>query len=105
MPKRTQLDLARLPYFCPGCPHNSSTKTPEGSKIVRRRRLSLDGDLDGPRRPSLYTHMGGEGAQWIGQAPFVTTEHWFQNVGDGTYFHSGSLALRAAVCCRREYDV
>ena len=94
--KRTQLDLARLPYFCPGCPHNSSTKTPEGSKSFggvgcHWMATWMDRDVH------LYTHMGGEGAQWIGQAPFVTTEHWFQNVGDGTYFHSGSLALRAAV--------
>ena len=94
--KRKQLNLARLPYFCPGCPHNSSTKTPEGSKSFggvgcHWMATWMDRDVH------LYTHMGGEGAQWIGQAPFVSTEHWFQNVGDGTYFHSGSLGLRAAV--------
>ena len=92
---RAPLDLARLPYFCPGCPHNSSTKTPEGSKSFggvgcHWMATWMDRDVH------LLTHMGAEGAQWIGQAPFVTTSHWFQNIGDGTYFHSGSLGLRAA---------
>ena len=93
---RSPLDLARLPYFCPGCPHNSSTKTPEGSRTFggvgcHWMATWMDRDVH------LVTHMGAEGVQWIGQAPFVKTSHWFQNVGDGTYFHSGSLAVRAAV--------
>jgi len=89
--------LVRLPAFCSGCPHNSSTRVPEGS-------LALGGiGCHGmavwmPGRNTLaVTQMGGEGANWIGQAPFTETPHLFQNMGDGTYFHSGLLAIRAAV--------
>jgi indolepyruvate ferredoxin oxidoreductase len=89
--------LMRLPAFCSGCPHNTSTVVPEGS-------LALGGIgchgmavwLPG-RRTLAVTQMGGEGANWIGQAPFTETPHLFQNLGDGTYFHSGLLAIRAAV--------
>ncbi len=91
----TPATIGRMPYFCPGCPHNSSTKTPEGSRTFggvgcHWMATWMDRDVH------LVTHMGAEGAQWIGQAPFVMTEHWFQNIGEGTYFHSGSLAVRAA---------
>jgi indolepyruvate ferredoxin oxidoreductase len=88
--------IARTPYFCSGCPHNSSTKVPEGSRagagigchyMVQWMDRSTAG----------FTHMGAEGANWTGQAPFVKTPHIFQNLGDGTYFHSGLLAIRAAV--------
>ena len=87
--------LARLPYFCPGCPHSSSTHVPEGSKGAGRHRLPLHGPVDGPRH-RRFTQMGGEGASWLGEAPFSTRPHIFQNVGDGTFYHSGSLAIRAA---------
>ena len=91
--------MARLPYFCSGCPHNSSTVTPEGSKSFggvgcHFMATWMDRDV------YTYTHMGGEGVPWIGQAPFVKTKHMFQNLGDGTYYHSGSLAIRAAIAAK-----
>ncbi|WP_353644694.1 indolepyruvate ferredoxin oxidoreductase family protein [Mesorhizobium sp. WSM2239] len=87
---------ARTPFFCSGCPHNSSTKVPEGSIAAAGigchfMALWMDRSTVG------FTAMGGEGAQWVGQAPFSTREHIFQNLGDGTYNHSGSLALRFAL--------
>ena len=87
---------SRLPYFCAGCPHNTSTRVPEGSRAyagIGCHIMALWMD----RETSGYTHMGGEGANWIGEAPFSTREHVFQNLGDGTYNHSGVLAIRAAV--------
>src|SRR5262249_40658011 len=93
---RERLKLARLPYFCSGCPHNTSTKVPEGSRGlggVGCHFMSTYMD----RNISTHTHMGGEGATWIGQSPFVETKHVFQNLGDGTYYHSGLLAIRACV--------
>ena len=87
---------ARVPYFCSGCPHNSSTKVPEGSIAgagigCHFMAMWMDRDTVG------FTAMGGEGAQWVGQAPFSKRGHVFQNLGDGTYTHSGSLALRFAI--------
>ncbi|RFC66931.1 MULTISPECIES: indolepyruvate ferredoxin oxidoreductase family protein [Mesorhizobium] len=90
------VDVAnRTPYFCSGCPHNSSTKVPEGSLAAAGigchfMALWMDRSTVG------FTAMGGEGAQWVGQAPFTKRDHIFQNLGDGTYNHSGSLALRFA---------
>ena len=85
----------RLPYFCSGCPHNTSTKVPEGSRAVAGIGCHYMAQwMD--RRTETFTQMGGEGASWIGQAPFTGTEHIFANLGDGTYMHSGSLAIRAA---------
>ena len=88
--------LARQPYFCSGCPHNRSTLIPEGSMAgggIGCHGMALLMD----RRTFGITHMGGEGAQWVGIAPFTNTTHLFQNLGDGTFFHSGSLAVRQAV--------
>lgn len=86
----------RVPYFCSGCPHNSSTKVPEGSRAAAGigchfMSIWMDRDTYG------FTHMGGEGAQWVGEARFSQADHIFQNIGDGTYNHSGILALRFAV--------
>ncbi|MEX0282295.1 MAG: indolepyruvate ferredoxin oxidoreductase family protein [Arenibacterium sp.] len=87
---------ARLPYFCSGCPHNTSTKVPEGSRAYAGIGCHYMAQwMD--RSTVGYTHMGGEGANWIGEAPFSTTPHIFQNLGDGTYNHSGIQAIRAAV--------
>ena len=97
--KHTTIALARTPYFCSGCPHNTSTKVPEGSRAVAGigcHFMSVWMD----RNTSTFTHMGGEGASWIGQAPFSETEHIFANIGDGTYFHSGVLAIRAAIASK-----
>ncbi|RBI84952.1 indolepyruvate ferredoxin oxidoreductase family protein [Rhodosalinus halophilus] len=87
---------ARLPYFCAGCPHNTSTRVPEGSRAgagigCHTMALWMDRSTEG------FTHMGAEGANWIGEAPFSTRRHVFQNLGDGTYNHSGTLAIRAAI--------
>ena len=86
----------RLPYFCAGCPHNSSTKLPEGSRAYAGIGCHymvqwMDRETTG------FTHMGGEGANWIGEAPFSKRGHVFQNLGDGTYNHSGVQAIRAAL--------
>ncbi len=88
--------MARLPYFCSGCPHNTSTRVPEGSRALAGIGCHYMATwMD--RKTETFTQMGGEGATWIGQAPFTETKHVFQNLGDGTYFHSGILALRAAI--------
>ena len=87
---------ARMPYFCSGCPHNTSTKVPEGSRAYAGIGCHYMAQwMD--RETIGYTHMGGEGANWIGEAPFSKTTHVFQNLGDGTYNHSGIQAIRAAV--------
>jgi indolepyruvate ferredoxin oxidoreductase len=85
----------RMPYFCAGCPHNTSTKVPEGSRALAGIGCHFMA-IWMPRNTETYSHMGGEGAAWIGQAPFTSDKHVFQNLGDGTYSHSGLLALRAA---------
>jgi indolepyruvate ferredoxin oxidoreductase len=90
------IPFARTPYFCSGCPHNSSTRVPEGSRALAGIGCHyLSQFMD--RNTATFTQMGGEGASWIGQAPFVETRHVFANIGDGTYTHSGILAIRAAV--------
>ncbi|MEE9241523.1 MAG: indolepyruvate ferredoxin oxidoreductase family protein, partial [bacterium] len=91
--------IQRIPYFCSGCPHNSSTRVPEGSRAIAGVGCHyMVNWMD--RNTSTFTHMGGEGVTWIGQAPFTDTPHIFQNLGDGTYFHSGSLAIRAALAAK-----
>lgn len=86
----------RMPYFCSGCPHNSSTKVPEGSRAYAG--IGCHYMVQWMDRETIgYTHMGGEGANWIGEAPFSTRPHVFQNLGDGTYNHSGIQAIRAAL--------
>ncbi|MBR1270688.1 indolepyruvate ferredoxin oxidoreductase family protein [Bradyrhizobium sp. AUGA SZCCT0222] len=88
--------ITRTPYFCSGCPHNTSTKVPEGSRAfagIGCHFMALWMD----RSTETFTHMGGEGVPWVGVAPFTKEEHVFANLGDGTYFHSGSLAIRQAV--------
>ncbi len=88
--------LARTPFFCSGCPHNTSTNVPEGSRAMAGIGCHGMAYSIPERRTSFITQMGGEGAAWIGQAPYTAERHVFQNLGDGTYMHSGLLAIRAA---------
>ncbi len=93
---RTQLSIVRTPFFCSGCPHNTSTRVPENSRAhggVGCHYMATNM----ARNNVTHTQMGGEGATWIGMSRFVNTEHVFQNLGDGTYFHSGLLAIRACI--------
>lgn len=87
----------RVPTFCPGCPHNTSTRVPEGSRAVAGIGCHYMVTWMPDRRTATFTHMGGEGVNWVGQAPFTEERHLFANMGDGTYFHSGILAIRQAV--------
>ncbi|HEB89971.1 MAG TPA: indolepyruvate ferredoxin oxidoreductase family protein [Deltaproteobacteria bacterium] len=89
--------LSRLPSFCSGCPHNRSTVVPEGSVALGGIGCHGMAVWLPDRRTLAVCQMGGEGANWIGQSPYTEVEHIFQNMGDGTYFHSGLLAIRAAV--------
>ncbi|WP_419814225.1 indolepyruvate ferredoxin oxidoreductase family protein [Glacieibacterium sp.] len=87
--------IKRTPYFCSGCPHNTSTKPPEGSRALAGigchiMALWMD-------RAETFTQMGGEGVTWVGEAPFTSENHVFANLGDGTYFHSGLLAVRQSI--------
>ncbi len=91
--------MTRLPYFCAGCPHNTGTRLPDGSRALSGIGCHFMVQwMD--RNTAGYTQMGGEGASWIGEAPFSKTEHLFQNIGDGTYYHSGLLAVRASVASK-----
>ncbi|WP_332777173.1 indolepyruvate ferredoxin oxidoreductase family protein [Polaromonas sp.] len=86
----------RAPWFCSGCPHNTSTRVPEGSRAVAGIGCHYMATwMD--RSTSTFTQMGGEGVPWVGQAPFTTDQHVFANLGDGTYFHSGLLAIRQSI--------
>ena len=90
------IPIARTPFFCPGCPHNTSTRVPEGSRALAGIGCHFMVTwMD--RNTATFSHMGGEGVAWLGQAPFTDEKHVFVNLGDGTYFHSGLLAIRAAV--------
>jgi indolepyruvate ferredoxin oxidoreductase len=96
---RPRVTAVRQPYFCSGCPHNTSTRVPEGSRAtagIGCHFMAVWMD----RNTATFTHMGAEGAPWIGQAPFTKEKHIFANLGDGTYFHSGLLAIRAAVAAK-----
>ncbi|WP_114394797.1 indolepyruvate ferredoxin oxidoreductase family protein [Oleisolibacter albus] len=91
--------VARTPFYCSGCPHNTSTRIPEGSRGLAGIGCHYMVTWMG-RNTDLFSQMGGEGVHWVGQAPFVTDTHVFANLGDGTYFHSGILAVRAAVAAK-----
>ncbi|PKO34018.1 MAG: indolepyruvate ferredoxin oxidoreductase [Betaproteobacteria bacterium HGW-Betaproteobacteria-7] len=89
----------RKPHFCSGCPHNTSTRVPEGSRAVAGIGCHyMVTWMD--RQTATFTHMGGEGVPWVGQAPFTEEKHIFANLGDGTYFHSGLLAIRQAIAAK-----
>ncbi len=91
--------VERVPYFCSGCPHNTSTRVPEGSRAVAGIGCHYMA-LWMNRETETFTQMGGEGVPWIGQAPFTDETHIFANLGDGTYYHSGLMAIRAAVAAK-----
>ncbi len=91
--------VSRTPYFCSGCPHNTSTKVPEGSRAMAGIGCHFMA-LWMNRSTETFTHMGGEGVPWVGIAPFTGEKHIFANLGDGTYFHSGLLAIRQAVASK-----
>jgi len=97
---KPRVSVERSPFFCSGCPHNSSTHVPEGSRALAGIGCHYMSLWMPERHTSTFTQMGGEGAPWIGQAPFTTEQHIFANLGDGTYFHSGYLAIRAAVSAK-----
>ncbi len=99
-PSRIPLIVNRTPFYCSGCPHNLSTRNPEGTLVgggIGCHAMVALMDADRVGDVAGLTAMGSEGAQWIGMAPFLERDHLVQNLGDGTYFHSGSLAVRAAV--------
>jgi indolepyruvate ferredoxin oxidoreductase len=89
----------RVPHYCSGCPHNTSTVVPEGSRALGGIGCHYMATWMN-RRTDTFSQMGGEGVAWIGQAPFTDTSHVFVNLGDGTYFHSGLLAIRAAIAAK-----
>ncbi|CAB3762162.1 indolepyruvate ferredoxin oxidoreductase family protein [Paraburkholderia solisilvae] len=96
---RPRVEAERKPWFCSGCPHNTSTNVPEGSRAMagigcHYMTVWMD------RSTSTFSQMGGEGVAWVGQAPFTNDKHVFANLGDGTYFHSGLLAIRAAIASK-----
>ncbi|WP_137939820.1 indolepyruvate ferredoxin oxidoreductase family protein [Chitinivorax sp. B] len=94
--KKPREIIARQPYFCSGCPHNTSTKLPDGSVALAGIGCHYMAMWITPGT-KMFTQMGGEGTTWIGIQPFTDTKHVFANLGDGTYFHSGILAIRAAI--------
>ncbi len=93
--------IERSPHYCSGCPHNTSTRIPHGSRALGGIGCHYMGVFEvGDRQAQTFTQMGGEGVTWVGQAPFTETRHVFQNLGDGTYFHSGLLAIRQALAAK-----
>jgi indolepyruvate ferredoxin oxidoreductase len=89
--------INRTPHYCSGCPHNTSTQVPEGSIALGGIGCHYMSTWMPSRPATTFTQMGGEGVTWVGQAAFTENKHVFQNLGDGTYFHSGSLAIRQSV--------
>ncbi|MBS0488570.1 MAG: indolepyruvate ferredoxin oxidoreductase family protein [Proteobacteria bacterium] len=89
-------DQQRKPFFCSGCPHNTSTRLPEGTRALAGIGCHYMASFNDPQT-DLNSHMGGEGLTWVGSAPFTSEPHVFVNLGDGTYNHSGSLAIRASI--------
>ena len=87
----------RTPWFCSGCPHNTSTRVPDGSRAVGGIGCHYMVTWMPGRNTATFTQMGGEGVPWVGQAPFTDEKHIFSNLGDGTYFHSGILAIRQSI--------
>jgi len=98
--KNTPAPVVRMPYYCSGCPHNTSTKVPEGSRALAGIGCHYMATWIRPKETAMFTQMGGEGVPWIGQARFTKEKHVFANLGDGTYFHSGLLAIRASVAAK-----
>ena len=94
---RTPTAHVRAPYYCSGCPHNTSTKVPEGSLALAGVGCHYLGLFIYPERTRTFSVMGVEGSNWVGLAPFTETPHVFVNLGEGTYFHSGILAIRQSV--------
>jgi indolepyruvate ferredoxin oxidoreductase len=95
--ERPRAKISRIPMFCSGCPHNTSTKVPEGSKALAGIGCHYMATWIRPEETMTFTQMGGEGVPWVGIQPFTDTKHIFANLGDGTYYHSGLLAIRAAI--------
>jgi indolepyruvate ferredoxin oxidoreductase len=98
--KREAIDLDRQPWFCSGCPHNTSTKVPEGSLALAGIGCHWMANWIRPESTRTTTQMGGEGVTWVGLEPFTDTPHIFVNLGDGTYYHSGILAIRQAIAAK-----
>ena len=92
--------IDRVPTFCSGCPHNTSTHVPEGSRALAGIGCHYMVTWMPERHTATFSQMGGEGVAWVGQAPFTNEQHVFANLGDGTYFHSGLLAIRQAVAAK-----
>ncbi|MCK5040815.1 MAG: indolepyruvate ferredoxin oxidoreductase family protein, partial [Sphingomonadales bacterium] len=88
--------VKRMPYFCSGCPHNTSTKLPDGSEAMAGIGCHFMANWMDKKTEGLI-QMGGEGINWVGKFPYINSDHMFQNLGDGTYFHSGSMAIRQAI--------
>ena len=90
----------RVPHYCSGCPHNTSTRVPEGSRALAGIGCHYMALWLNPGQTQTFSQMGGEGVPWVGQAPFTETKHVFANLGDGTYSHSGLLAIRQAIVAK-----
>lgn len=97
---KPRTSIARVPHYCSGCPHNTSTKVPQGSRAIAGIGCHYMATWLSPESTQTFCQMGGEGVPWVGQAPFTDTPHVFANLGDGTYMHSGILAIRQAVAAR-----
>jgi len=89
--------IARIPHYCSGCPHNTSTRVPQGSRALAGIGCHYMATWLSPESTQTFCQMGGEGVAWVGQSPFTSTPHVFANLGDGTYFHSGLLAIRQSI--------